>query len=190
MMIYFFINITMYLLLLFIIIYYYKDKMTINNFIMILFNMNVFVLFIYQNINFIYGIMVFIISIVISNFISLFNKTNKEIILIKNGNINFHELINNYSYHKLINYLKIHHIHLDEIEYGILKNNKLLIIKSNNTNYPVSIIVDGKLLDTNLKLINKKEKWLNDELIKRNLLIKNIDYAYYKNNNIYFVNNS
>ncbi len=188
-MIYFFINVMMYLIIIMCLCLYYKDRINIINFIIILFNMNVFFIYIYQNINFIYGIITVLISLIIYYFINLFNKKEEEIILIQDGNINFHELIKHYHYNKLIRYLKFHHFHLDEIEYCILKNNKLITIRNKSANYPISIIVDGKLLTNNLKLINKGEIWLKEELNKRKILLKNIEFAYYKNKHIYFINN-
>ena len=188
-MVYFFINVLMYLVLIFFLVKYLKYQMNTISFIVMLFNVNIFSIMIYQNINFIYGIMVCIISLISLYFFNMFTKDNKEIILIKNGNINFHELLNNYSYYRLVNYLRLHRIHLDEVAYCIKKNNNLLVIKNRDISYPISIIIDGKLIDENLKLINKDEEWLKRELLEKNLLIKNIDYAYYKKNKIYFVNN-
>ena len=188
-MIYFFINIIMYLIIIMILVKYLKNNINIFTFIIILFNMNTSFVFIYQNVNFIYELLVLIISLIIYYFINLFNKVDEEIVLIKDGNINFHELVNNYSYHKLIRYLKIHHLKLNEITYCIKKGSRLVIIKNKNTSYPVSLIIDGKIINDNLRLIKKEETWLRNELNKRNMPINNIDYAYYKNNNVYFINN-
>ena len=167
----------------------FYDNMSILSFIIILFNMNVTFIFIYKNISFIYGLLVIIISLILYYFINLFNKTNEEIILIKDGNINFHELVNHYNYYKLINYLKFHHLKLNEIAYCIKKGNKLMVIKHKNILFPISLIIDGKIINENLKLIKKKELWLKEELAKRNMPINSIDYAYYKNNSVYFINN-
>ena len=188
-MIYFFINIIMYLIIIFILVKYYSNRMNITNFIVILFNMNICFLFIYKDINFLYGILVLISSLIVSYFFSLFNKNNKEVILIKDGNINFHELVNYYSYYKLIRYLKRHHIKLDEIAYCIKKNNDLVVIKNKGINFPVSLIVDGKLINENLRLINKSKEWLTRELLENHLLIKDIEYAYFKKDKVYFINN-
>lgn len=186
-MFYFIINVLMYLVMLLIIIKYFK-KMDLISFIIILFNMNIYVIFLEKDLNFLYGLMISILSIVFYKFINLFKKDNQDIILVHNGNINFHELINNYSYSKLANYLKRHKINLDEIEYCIKNNNHLTVIKNKDINsYPVSIILDGKLLNENLKLIHKSEDWLKEELLKEHLLINMVNYAYYKNNRVYFV---
>ncbi len=187
-MIYFFINILMYLIVILILMKYFLYKNDANSFIIVLFNMNIYFFFIYQNINFIYGLIMAILSLILYRLLQLFKKDNKEIILIRDGNINFHEIINNYSYFKLINYLKIRHLKLDEISYCILKNNELVVIKNNEVNkLPVSIILDGKVLMENLRLINRDNKWLTKELIKKNMPINNINYAYFWNDKLYFV---
>ena len=188
-MIYFFMNILMYLVIILLLIRILYYKMNIINFIIILFNVNIAFILIYKNINFLYGIIIAIISLICSYFFNLLITDNKEIILIKDGNINFHELVNNYSYYRLIRYLKLHHISLDEVAYLIKKNNNITVIKNRDIGYPISIILDGKLIDENLILINKDKEWLNNELLQKNLFIKDIDYAYFKKNKIYFINN-
>ena len=128
-MIYFFINITMYLIIIIILVKYFYNKMTITSFIIIIFNMNVFFFFIYKDINFIYGLLFLIVSLILYYFINMFNTIEREIILIKDGRINFHEVINNYSYSKLIKYLKKHHIKLEEVSYCLKRGRKITIIK-------------------------------------------------------------
>ena len=130
-MIYYFVNIVFYLIILLFLIDYFKNNMNCKILMVLVFNINVFTIFIYKNINFLYGFVVIIMSLILYFFTDLFNKNNEEIILIKDGNINFHELVNNYSYKRLLNYLKIRHIKLDEIAFCILKNNQLTIIKTN-----------------------------------------------------------
>lgn len=188
-MIYFFINIMMYLIITIFLIKTLLNSMNIVNFIIVLFNMNIYLFFIYRNINFFYGILVAILSVIIISILGMISTSNEEVILIKDGNINFHELIKHYSYHRLVNYLKLRNISLDEIAYCIKKRNNLVIIKNKDIGYPISIIVDGKIINENLKLINKNKDWLRDELLEKNLLIKNVDYAYFRKNKIYFINN-
>ena len=133
-MIYFFINIILYLLTILFLVQYFYHKMTINSFIIIIFNMNVFFFFIYQNINYIYGLLFLIISLIMYYFINSITNANKEIILIQNGNINIHKVLNNYSYHKLVSYLKKHHIELNEVKLCLKKGNNLTIIKKSKMN--------------------------------------------------------
>jgi len=188
-MIYFFINIIIYLIIALFLCQYYKNKMNIYSFIIIIFNLNVYFFFIYRNINFLYGLGILIISLLFNYLFNYFNKETDDILLIKDGNINFHELVKYYSYSKLINYLKIKKIRLDEIKYCILKNNQLLIIKNKQIkNLPISLIVDGILLEDNLELIHKNKEWLKQELMNKNITMENVNYAYYKNKQIYFIN--
>ena len=128
-MIYFFINITLYLGTIIFLVKYFQNNMDITKFIIVLFDMNMFLFFIYQNINYIYGLLFLIVSLFFHYFVNLLNNNEKEIVLIQNGNINFHEVISYYSYHRLINYLKRHHIKIEEVSYCLKRGNKLTIIK-------------------------------------------------------------
>lgn len=186
-MIYFFLNVVAYLVVIMLLVFYFHRKMNIYSFIIILFNLNISFFLIYQDESVILSMLVAIFSVFLYQFFMLF-KESDEVILIKNGNINFHALIKNYSYFKLISYLKIRRIRLDEIAYCILKNNHLTIIKNKSiASYPVSLIIDGKILKENLTLIKKDESWLKEELLKNNLLVKMVDYAYFKKNKVYFI---
>ena len=190
-MIYFYINLVMYSLLIVILYKYFnRVKITILDFLLLFFNINLYLILLFKDFNFIYGLISSILIILIKELSLLLfkeKKNSKEIFLIKEGIINFHELVNNnYSYNKLINYLKRKKIKLDEIEYCILKDNKLTIIKNNDIkNYPISIIIDGKVIENNLKLINKDINWLKLELNNNDL--ECIDYAYFKKNKLYFI---
>lgn len=189
-MINFFVNTVMYLIVLLMLIGFFKNKMNIMSFLIILFNMNVYFIFILKNISFFYGLITFLVSVILYHFYYLFNTSKSEYILIKDGNINFHEVISYYSFKKLINYLKIRHIRLDEIAYCIKRDNHLIVIKNELIkSLPVSIIVDGNVMSENLKLINKNSTWLKEELLNNHILVQNVDFAYYKNNKIYFIKN-
>jgi len=190
-MIYFYINLVMYSLLIVILYKYFnRVKITILDFLLLFFNINLYLILLFKDFNFIYGLISSILIILIKELCLLLfkeKKYEKQIFLIKEGIINFHELVNNnYSYDKLINYLKRKKIKLDEIEYCILNNNKLTIIKNSDIkNYPISIIIDGKVIENNLKLINKDINWLKLELNNNDL--ECIDYAYFKKNKLFFI---
>ena len=187
-MIYFFINALMIITINLGVIYYFKNKKSFYSFLIILFNMNIGFLFLNNNINGIYFVFSSIILILTYKFFLYNSKEEKEVILVKDGNIVFNKLIENYSLFKLLSYLRLHHIKIDDIAYLVKKGSSIVVIKNkNNYSFPISIIVDGKLQEENLLLIKKDEKWLKNELIKKHLLIDNIDYAYYKKNKIYFV---
>lgn len=193
-MIYFLVNVMMYAILIIIMyIYFNRNKITVLDFLLLLFNINLYLILLFQDINFFYGIITSILIISIKELCMFFfnskKEPSKEVFLIKEGIINFHELVNsNYSYDKLIKYLKNKNIKLDEIEYCILKDKKITIIKNGDIkNYPISIIVDGKVMENNLKLINKDTKWLEIELDSNNLEVNLIEYAYFKKDKLYFI---
>ena len=183
-----FINIMMYLINIIVLVNYFEKKKIFLSLIIILFNLQLSLFLIYLNFNFIYGTLSSIISIILFKFLEVIKKDSNEVILIKDGNVNFHNIVNYYSYFKLMNYLKRRHIKLDEIEYCLKKNNHLIIIKNKDIQgFPVSLIIDGNIKEYNLRLINKDKKWLQEELLKKHLLIKNVNYAYYRNNQIYYI---
>lgn len=194
-MIYFFINMIMYILLIIMLYKYFeRTRISLLDFLLLLFNANVYLILLFNNFNFLYGTFFSLSTIIIKKAYYCFsnnikNDNNKEVILIKEGLINFHELVkNNYSYNKLVKYLKRKKIMLDEIEYCFLKDNKLMIIKNDIIkSYPISIIVDGKVLFNNLQTINKDSSWLELELNNKNLKINDIDYAYFKKDKLYFI---
>ncbi len=189
-MIYFFINILIYLVINLVIVYYFRKRINIYSFLIILFNLNISFFFIYKEINIIYFILIVILSILLYNLLNINIKNDKEVIIVKNGNINFHELINNYSYFKFVNYLKIHHLKLDEIKYFIKKGNDIIVIKNeDNLKYPVSIILNGKIQEENLFFLKKNIDWLRNELLRNNILVNEIEYAYFLKNKIYFIKN-
>ncbi len=183
-----FINIIMYLVNIIVLVNYFEKKKIFLSLIIVLFNLQLSFFLIYLKYNFIYGTLSSIISIILFKFLEVTKKDSDEVILIKDGNVNFHNIVNYYSYFKLLNYLKRRHIKLDEIEYCLKKNNHLIIIKNKDIHgFPISLIIDGNIKEYNLKLINKDKKWLQEELLKKHLLIKNVNYAYYHNKQIYYV---
>ena len=52
------------------------------------------------------------------------------------------------------------------------------------------IIVDGKVNEKSLKRIHKTDTWLNQELIKNSLTLKNVFYAFSKKGHIYIIKKS
>ena len=183
----FFLNIMMYLIVLTGLMYYFHYKMSLYRLIFILFNLNISFLLIYLDINVIYEIMIALITIILDLFINSFKKEEEDIVLIQNGNLLFQKIVKYYSYSKLISYLRKKKISLDEIACCIKSNNRLIIIKNQEIkSFPVNIILDGLIQEENLKLINKNDLWLKEELLKRNLLVQNIEYAYYRHHHLYF----
>jgi uncharacterized membrane protein YcaP (DUF421 family) len=118
----------------------------------------------------------------------------KPSILICNGKLNYKELIKQrYTMDDLLLSLRQQSIKsIDEVEYAFLEpNGKLSVFKYNlfksKSNYPMPLILDGKVQYETLKYINKDINWLNKELFKNNLNSKKIFYAFYKKNKIFII---
>lgn len=61
----------------------------------------------------------------------------------------------------------------------------------NHETMPIDLIKEGKILKSNLKYIHKDEKWLNNQIIVKGLLLKDIQLMYQdtKGNLYYYLNN-
>lgn len=192
-MFYFILKFLFYLILIFSTLYIFKLKeITILEIIILVIVLNIDLYSLYTNLNIIYTFLLYIL-VIISYYLYLFleNKTIKENnILINRGIINFNNLIKeNMTYNNLLFSLKKKGINNPGmVDYCIKKGNNLIVIPKNTIGeYPISIIVDGKVIKDNLFSINKTREWLDKKIKDNNLSLININYAYYKNKNIYFI---
>ena len=192
-MFYFILKFLFYLILILSTLYIFKLKeITILEIIILVIILNIDLYSLYTNLNIIYTFLLYIL-VIISYYLYLFleNKTIKENnILINRGIINFNNLIKeNMTYNNLLFSLKKKGINNPGmVDYCIKKGNNLIVIPKNTIGeYPISIIVDGKVIKDNLFSINKTREWLDKKIKDNNLSLININYAYYKNKNIYFI---
>lgn len=136
-----------------------------------------------------------IIQIGIS-YISMKNKKVRDIldgnpsVIIENGKVNFKEMKKQrYNIEDLLMQLRDNSIKsISEIDYAVLETNgKLSIFKKGNSDYPLPVILNGIIDKNTLKKINKDEEWLRLEIDKRNILLEDIFYCFYENNNLYII---
>lgn len=179
-------------------LYYYltrQKKIMIEDFIIIVTLLNLWTISILLNINF---LTYFLIIIFIITFNYLFKfliknnpKLNKNTLIIKDGNILYRNLVENkININDILKKLKKEGVRdLKKVDLGYLYKNDLIIIRNDLVNYPVSLIVDGKVMYDNLKLIKKDYNWLNHKILKHCLTIENVSYAFFKNNLLYFIPN-
>ena len=118
----------------------------------------------------------------------------KPSIIIANGIVNYKEMSKlRYSLDDLLVALRQKEIKsIEDVEYAFLETNgKLSIFPYNNikkkSNYPMPIIIDGKIDYTTLKYIKKNKIWLCKKLDDNKLRLEDILYAFYKKHNIYFI---
>ena len=82
---------------------------------------------------------------------------------------------------------------IGDVDYAILETNgKLSVFQKqddNNNVFPLPLVLDGVIEENNLKFINKTIKWLNNELSKKKINLDNIFYAFYKDDDIYVIEN-
>lgn len=121
----------------------------------------------------------------------------KPSLIIVNGKINYHEMVKQrYSMDDLLLSLRQKEIrNIEDVEYAFLEpNGKLSVFQYNffkiKSAYPMPLIVDGTIQDKALKYIHKTKTWLESELEKKKLDVKDVFYAFYKNKKIYLVKKS
>lgn len=118
----------------------------------------------------------------------------KPSLIICNGKINYKEMVKQrYSLDDLLIGLRSQGIKdLEMVEYAFLEpNGQLSVFKYNifkiKSSYPMPLILDGMLQKNSLKHIKKSEEWLIDALCEKNLTLKDVFYAFYKQNKIYII---
>lgn len=132
---------------------------------------------------------------VLFSYISLKSQTWRKIIdgspivIIKEGKLNFNEMRKlRYSLDDLISQLREQGIkNIEEVNYAVLENNGKLSIFKNEINYPLPIIMDGKIDKNVLKDMNKTEEWVYELLKNKNLKLEQVFYAFYTKNKTYII---
>ena len=118
----------------------------------------------------------------------------KPSLIICNGKVNYKEMVKQrYTLDDLLISLRQKEIKdIEQVEYAFLEpNGKLSIFKYNpfkiKSSYPMPLILDGSLQKKALKYIHKNESWLIDELSKKDLVIEDVFYAFYKGKRIFII---
>ncbi len=118
----------------------------------------------------------------------------KPSLIVDKGKLNFKEMVKQrYSVDDLLLALRSNQIKsIDEVDYAILETNgKLSIFKKNflkmSGDYPLPIVIDGKVDYEALRAINKTSKWLTNRLNENDLSLSNLLYAFYKKKTIYII---
>lgn len=104
-----------------------------------------------------------------------------ESIIIYNGKLNIKEMKKQrYNMDDLITQLRINNIaSIKEVKYLILESNGNISVfkEKDNPINPFPLIISGKVIYKNLKLLNLSLNWLEKELKLKNDVIENIYYA-------------
>ena len=143
-------------------------------------------------------IMILVLLQIITSHLSLNHKKIRDIldgkpsVMIKNGVINFQEMKKQrYNIDDLLSQLREAGVKsIEEVDYAILETNgKLSVFEKTkkNKDYPLAIILDGKIEEEVLKEIEKDKEWLNLKLKEKNILLENIVYAFYQKKQLYII---
>ena len=114
-------------------------------------------------------------------------------VMINRGKINFKEMVKQrYNIDDLLTQLREQHVKsIEEVDYAILETSgKLSVFKKKDNrfgDYPLPLILDGKIQEDTLKQIQKNEKWLQKTLTEEKVNIEEIFYAFYQEKNIFII---
>ena len=114
--------------------------------------------------------------------------------IIKNGKIKYKEMIKQkYNLDDLLTQLREKgQRNIEDIEYAILENNGTLSVfpygsKKNDTPMPMPIILDGKIQYKIIKEMNKDYNYFIKLLTSKNIDLKDVFYAFYKDKSVFII---
>ena len=114
-------------------------------------------------------------------------------VIINRGKVNFNEMLKQrYNLDDLLMELRSNEIKsIEEVDYAILEVSGRLSIfrKNNNKEYPLPVILDGKVDEDVLLQIGKDREWLDDVIEKEGYLLKDIFYGFYRNDELFLIKN-
>ena len=114
-------------------------------------------------------------------------------VIINRGKVNFNEMLKQrYNLDDLLMELRSNEIKsIEEVDYAILEVSGRLSIfrKNNNKEYPLPVILDGKVDEDVLLQIGKDREWLDDVIEKEGYLLIDIFYGFYRNDELFFIKN-
>lgn len=112
-------------------------------------------------------------------------------VIINRGKVNFKEMVKQrYNMDDLLSQLRSQSIKcIEDVDYAILESNGKLSIfeKSFNKDYPLPLILDGKVDDDVLLQIGKSRSWLDKRLEREGYKVEDIFYGFYKGHNLFLI---
>ncbi|XMB87246.1 DUF421 domain-containing protein [Mycoplasmatota bacterium WC44] len=103
----------------------------------------------------------------------------KPSMIMVNGKLNINEMKKQkYTVDDLISQTRDKDIaSLHDISYAILETSGDLSVFKKGTKKPLPVIVSGEIVKENLAKYNRDESWINEQLNKKNLKLKDVYYA-------------
>lgn len=116
-------------------------------------------------------------------------ENNKYSVIVDRGRINFGVMLReDYNLDVFINELRRRKIKsIVDVDYAILDSNYNLIIFTKENNYPLPLIMDGKVVRDVLIQIDKDEEWLRKVISDEGYLLDDVFYGFYKDNEVFLI---
>lgn len=139
-----------------------------------------------------------VMQIIVSKYSFKYEKVRRFIdgepsVIINRGKVNFQEMLKQrYNLDDLLMELRSQGIKsIEEVFYAVLEVSGRLSIftKDDSGEYPLPVILDGKVDEDVLYQIGKNSDWLEEIISKEGYIIKDIFYAFYRNNELFFIKN-
>lgn len=110
-------------------------------------------------------------------------------VIVNRGKVNFEVMLReNYNIEELYKEIKKNNIDsIFKIDYAILDKEGKLNLFINEEDYPLPLILEGKIIENTLLQIEKDEKWLNKALKEQGYLLKDIFYGFYVEGEVFFI---
>lgn len=117
-------------------------------------------------------------------------------VMINRGKVNFNEMVKQrYNLDDLLTQLREKGIKsIEEVDYAILETSGKLSVfpknKDKSHDYPIALILDGKVQEDTLFQIKKSKQWLLEILKKEKVELKDIFYGFYREKHLFIIKNS
>lgn len=143
-------------------------------------------------------LLIVFLQIFISKFCLKYSKVRKFVdgspsVIINRGKINFEEMLKQrYNLDDLLMELRSQGIKsMEEVDYAILEISGRLsvFLREDNKDYPLPVIIDGKVDENVLRQINKSKNWLLDILQDEGYYLEEVFYGFYKDNEMFLIKN-
>lgn len=117
-------------------------------------------------------------------------------VMIDRGVVNFKEMLRQrYNLDDLLTQLREKGVKsLEEVDYAILETSGKLSVfkkeKGKTGDYPLALILDGKIQEDTLRQMQKSESWLEELLLEERVSLDDIFYGFYRNKHLFVIKNS
>lgn len=120
----------------------------------------------------------------------------KPSVIINRGKVNFKEMIKQrYNMDDLLTQLRQNQIRtIESVDFAILETSGKLSIFQKDSNlhgeYPLPVILDGKIQYDVLRQLGKNKEWVEKMLLKEHVRLESVFYGFYRKKQLYIIKTS